>query len=116
MRRVILTRQAERTVVRRVFALSFSCVGLVILLALGFRRGLVSPRGTAVGLVTVTVALGVGALLVTKSTIRELGASAWSSGMPMDVATRRRLVLRIRAWNIAIVVLGLSLILGLVRG
>jgi hypothetical protein len=114
MLHVILTRQAERAVRRRLFALSFACVSLLFLLVLGISRGLVSPRWAAIGLVTVTAALGIGGLLIPKRTIRKFGASAWPSGM--DVDTRRRVVLRIRFLKIAIIFLGLGFILGLVRG
>jgi len=115
MGHVILTRQAERAVRRRLYALALVSLGLFILLGLGLSRGIVSPRGLAIGIVIVAAALYVGVLLIPRRTIRTFGASAWS-GMPMDADTRKRVMSRIRTFKIAIVVLGLCLILGLVRG
>src|SRR5262249_34949408 len=116
MRRAILTRQAEKAVNRRVFALQLSCSGLLILLALALAGGLLSPRVAGVGIVTVILAHGAGVLLITRRTIRTFGPSAWVSEMPMDVDTRRRLVVRIRWFKVAIVALVLCLILRLAQG
>jgi hypothetical protein len=101
---------------RRLLPLSVCSVGAMVLLALGFSRGLLSPRGLGVAFLTLGVALCIWAVLIIKKSAREFTVPLGPSGVSIDAVTRKRRLMGIRVGKIAIVVLALLLIVGLFQG
>jgi hypothetical protein len=105
-----------RGFMERLLLLSVCSVGTMVLLALGFSRGLLSPRGLGVAILILVFAIAIcSALIVKKSAKASKGLSA-SSGLSIDTDTRRRRLLGIRVGKIAIIILALLLVFRLLQG
>jgi hypothetical protein len=105
-----------KTLMRRLLPLSACSVGAMVLLALGFSRGLLSPRGLGVAILTLGAALGIWAVLIIKKSAKEFTVPPGPLGASIDAVTRKRRLLGIRVGKMAIVVLVLLLIFGLRQG
>ena len=105
-----------KTPVKRLLLLSACAVGAAFLFSLGLRRGFLSPRGLAVAILILGVAVGSWAVLLVKQSANDLAAPPAPSSSPLDSVTRRRRLLGIRMGKVAIVALALLLILSLFRG
>lgn len=88
----------------------------VFLLAFGFSRGFLSPRGLAIGLLALCISGGTWAMIILRKTAKELEVQPGPPGSPIDAVTRKRRLLGIRVGKIAIVILMLFLVLGLLQG
>jgi hypothetical protein len=105
-----------KTLMRRLLPLSSCSVGAMVLLALAFSRGLLSPRGLGIAILALGVAAGIWAVLIVKKSAKEFKEPSGPSGLSIDAVTRKRRLLGIRVGKIAIVVLALLLIFGLLQG
>ncbi len=105
-----------KMLIRRLVALSACFVVAMVLLALGFSRGLLSPRGLGIAILTLGVAVGIWAVLIMRKSAKELKVPPGPPGASIDAVTRKRRLLGIRIGKVAIVVLLLLLIFGLLRG
>jgi hypothetical protein len=102
-----------KTIMKRTLLTSVCAMGVLILLTRGFAHGLLSPRGLGIALLTVCVGIGIWAVLIIRKTAAELRATSVPAGASIDEATRKRRLLSIRAGQLAIVILALSLLIGL---
>jgi drug/metabolite transporter (DMT)-like permease len=84
-----------KTLFRRLLLLSVCSVGVTILLALEFGRGLLSPRELGIALLILCVAIGGGAVLIIRKSVSEHREGPKSS--IDDVARKRRPMNRPRA-------------------
>ena len=104
---------ATKTHTQRMLLVVVCCFGAIVVLALGFANGILSPRGLGIALLTVCVAVGIGVVIVTRKTAAELSETSEPLGIPINEATRKRRVLGIRVGQLAIVVLFVLLLNGL---
>ena len=102
-----------KTVMKRTLLMSVCGLGVLMLFTREFAHGMFSPRGLGIALLTVCIGIGIWAALIIRKTAAELRATSALPGASMDEATRKRRLLGIRAGQLAIVILALSLVIGL---
>lgn len=95
---------------KRLLLLSSCSVGVMTLLALGFSRGLLSPRELGIAIVMLGGGVGTWAVLIMKRSAREFKLPP---GTSIDDVTRKRRLLGIRAGKVAIAVLAVLLLVRL---
>jgi len=105
-----------RALMKRLLPLSVCSVGAMVLLALGFSRGLLSPRGLGVAILILGFAVAIWAALIAKKSAKESKVPSAPSGLSIDADTRQRRPLGIRVGKIVIVILALLLIFRLLQG
>ena len=76
-------------------------------------HGLLSPRGLGIALLTVCIGIVIWAVIIIRKTAAELRETPTPQEVPIDGATRKRRLLGVRAGQLAIVILALSLLSGL---
>jgi drug/metabolite transporter (DMT)-like permease len=84
-----------KTLFRRMLLLWFVSVGVMILLAVEFGRGLLSPRDLGIALLIVCVAIGSGAALMVRKSASEYREAPEAS--INDITRKRRPINRLRA-------------------
>jgi hypothetical protein len=105
-----------KTLTRRLLPLSVCSVGAMALLALGFTRGLLSPRGLGAAILALGLAVAIWAARIVEKSAKESKSPSAASGPSIDADTRKRRVLGIRVGKIAIVILALLLTFRLLQG
>jgi hypothetical protein len=105
-----------KTLMKRLLPLSACSVGAMVLLAWGFGRGLLSPRGLGIAILTLGVVASIWAVIIFKKSAKASKVRSDASELSIDAATRKRRLLGIRVGKIAIVVLALFLVFGLLQG
>jgi hypothetical protein len=100
---------------KRLVLLSICSTGVIFALALASRHGLLSPRAMGIALLILCVAIGAAAVRIAKKTSREFKVPAEPPGAATDVATRNRLLWRIRMAKMMIVLMGGGLAVGIIE-
>jgi hypothetical protein len=103
-----------KTVMKRLLLFSACSVGVMTLLTVAFSRGLLSPRGLGIALLTLCIAIGSAAVLIIKKPAKEFAVSPGPHGT-IDAVTRKRLLWRLRMAKTRIVIMGIALVLGLTQ-
>jgi len=98
---------------KRTLLMSVCAVAVLILLTREFAHGLLSPRGLGIALLTVCIGIVIWAVIIIRKTAAELRETPTPQEVPIDGATRKRRLLGVRAGQLAIVILALSLLSGL---
>jgi len=104
---------AMKSVMKRTLLMSVCAVGVLILLTREFAHGLLSPLGLGIAILTVCIGIVIWAVIIIRKTAAELRETPLAPGVPIDGVTRKRRLLGIRAGQVAIVILALSLLSGL---
>lgn len=94
------------------YACSF---GVALLLLFGFIRGFLSPRERGIAMLLWAIATVTGVVLVVKRTAKEIQTSPRPPGAPIDDATRKLLLRRIRRAKTTIILMCVVLVLALIQ-
>jgi hypothetical protein len=102
-----------KTLMKRLLLMSVCSVGLMTLLAYEFSHGILSPRGLAIALFMLCIAISVGVVLIGRKTAEEFRVPPGPPGASIDTATRKRRLLGIRLAKAWIIILAVGLLVGL---
>jgi hypothetical protein len=89
-----------RTLMKRLILLSACTVGLMILVAREFARGLLSPRGLGIAHLVLSIAVGVWAVLIVKKAAKAYTVLPIPSGTALDPVTRKRRLVGVRVGQV----------------
>jgi len=99
--------------IKRQLLFNLGCLCAWFLLVLVTSRGLLSPRGFAIAMAVLAVAIFIGQLLINRKSLKERRLSPAPLEAPADVATSKRRALGVKLGYILIVILVLLLANGL---
>jgi hypothetical protein len=100
---------------KRLWALWLCTLGVLILLAREFIVGFLSPHGLLIAVFIVGLATAAVMMFIVTKSAKEFNVPTLVPGTSIDAVTRNRLLRRIRMAKTTIVIMGVTLVVGLIE-
>jgi hypothetical protein len=102
-----------KTLMKRMLLFSVCFVGAMLVLAIGFTRGALSPRELGIALLVLCIAMFTSVVLIARKTAREWQPKIFPpAGTPIDPAAHKLLIWQMRAAKTMIALMAVGLVAG----